>query len=206
MTYNDLAQIPLSEWIQIAVAIVTPLIARIWFLISQKKPKLMWTARHGFTFLVPNATASEKVEERSNQVPAVNAPRFFNIDTIGFYFHNAGRAPVRNMELIFNYRPEHFEFWPPIMYTEKYISDNRFFVIQIDNLGPKVFFNLELLGQNEIPRLIRVTSDEGDIFSKEFSFEPKPHKALIALLLTLISIGLATTAYFATGILFKIIF
>ncbi|WP_373088945.1 hypothetical protein [Sneathiella sp.] len=203
MTYQDLAQMSLAQWIQIFAAIAAPIVAHIWVSIIKKKPALIWTARHQFFFLVPASDANTPNDtEQNSEVEADNLD-FIHYQTMGFFFLNKGRASALNIEIIFNFKPEHFEFWPPIAYETTLNPDNRF-IINIDRLGPKSNFNLELLGRRDPPKIVRVISEDGETYLREFSFEPKPSNAILAVCIIIFGIGLATTAYFTAGLIINL--
>lgn len=121
----------------------------------QPKASIIWGTSHGFTFLLPQH------QPTPSTTPPASAPRLNSIQTGGVLVRNNGRAPAKNVEFYFNYRPEHYQIWPVIQHTTNETPDGRF-VIKIDFLKEKEFFNIELIqGNAPLPEILSVRALEG---------------------------------------------
>jgi len=205
MTIIDVTTFTSSDWIQLVLALFAPLATHVWFRFLEKKPNLIWTGRHGFLFLVPateqKAEAKATESKESGGSTKRNPYRYY---TRGYHFRNAGGASVTNLEIIFNYKPEHFELHEPLKYSEHLNPDGRF-IIQIDKLAPKSHFDLELLSAFELPSIARVGSDSGDAAAKNFNFIPNPSVPFKVFAIGAMIIGIFVAAYLAIGLIIDFI-
>ena len=142
--------IPFLKEPNILAALITFALEIIRRNFVQPKASIIWGATHGFTFLLP-----------SNQSTEPHTPKLNSIQTGGVLVRNNGRAPARNVEFYFNYKPEHYQIWPIIQHTTDETPDGRF-VIKIDFLKEKEFFNIELIqGNSNLPEILSVRALEG---------------------------------------------
>ncbi len=115
-----------------------------WF---QPKVKIIWSEPHEWTFLV--------------RPPGHPAEPLFNVHTRSVYVQNIGRQPAEGVEVIFNWQPDNYNLWPILPHTTEYMEDGRF-IIRANNLGRQEWFQIEMLGTNNLPATVRVRSREGD--------------------------------------------
>lgn len=81
---------------------------------------------------------------------------------------NLGRKAASNVEIIFNKKPDFYDFSPKINYSEKAQAD--FFIITLQNLGPKEFTTLQMLSyETHAPVLQNIRSDGGQ--AKNLNFQ-----------------------------------
>lgn len=111
----------------------------------QPRAKLLWSQIHGFLFLVPVSDPTQ---------PHVN------YHTSSHMITNAGRETAKDIELILNFQPEHFEISPPLSYRGDLNPDDRF-IIHLDMLGARDFFSLHMIGSLPLPSLLRVRCSNG---------------------------------------------
>lgn len=79
--------------------------------IFQPRASILWGISHGFSFSVPQNQGGEML-----------------LHTGSIVVRNAGRAPAKDIEFYFNYKPEHFQIWPVIQHTTALTTDGRFLV------------------------------------------------------------------------------
>ena len=114
--------------------------------ILQPSSKVVWSTTHGFNFHVP-------VLDPDN--PEKYLPNKASYFTQTIFVQNTGKGTAEDVELIFNYKPEHFQIWPITPYKEEIHKDNRF-SLRVEHLSPRENFSVELLGTHELPRLLRI--------------------------------------------------
>lgn len=73
---------------------------------------------------------------------------------------NLGRKPAENVELVHRQRPDHFQFHPPIRYTEETGPDDSH-ILRIESLGAKEFVSLQLLSYKTAPEIMSIRSKDG---------------------------------------------
>ncbi|TNE60262.1 MAG: hypothetical protein EP340_00080 [Alphaproteobacteria bacterium] len=133
----------------------------------QPKSKVVWSPTHGFVFSVPAVNEASEVSsadaatEEPEQMSLPSVPsRTVNYYTNTIFVQNVGRGPAEQVELIFNFRPAHLQVWPLIPFVMNPVQDGRW-SLEIENLAPKEFFSIELLGLIEPPDLLYVRSKTG---------------------------------------------
>jgi hypothetical protein len=140
---------------EIISVVLTALLAGIARFL-QPSTKLLWGASHGFTFLLPPQGTPP-----GNPTP---------LETGTVFIQNMGRKPAENIEVVLNFRPQHFQIWPALNYEAILAAENHF-VIKIENLGPREHTTLEMLSANaNLPATLRVRSPLGD--AKKVPFAP----------------------------------
>jgi len=73
---------------------------------------------------------------------------------------NVGRQPATNIEIVYQVRPDHFQFSTQIDFSEVTTPTGEH-VIKIPSLGPQEHINLQLLSYTNYPILLNVRSAEG---------------------------------------------
>jgi len=143
------------------------------------KSRVIIGARHEFTFLL-----------RANE----QQPQARLIRTRDVTVQNMGRGVARSVDIIFNYRPEHFEIWPSVRFTESVNPDNRF-IIRVDRLNPRQYVQIEMLSGNELPRLMEVSYEGGQGVEKDTAWIIRPKKAIVFSIFSLALFGLFCLIY-----------
>ncbi len=114
--------------------------------------RVIWGDTHGFTFLIPQRGQDDG---RPAAIPNLA------VNTKSIFVRNAGRKIAKNIEIYFNYKPEHFEIWPVIKYDTEVLEDNRF-VVKIEFLQKKEFFTIEAIHTNNaFPEVQNVRAEVG---------------------------------------------
>lgn len=119
--------------------------------IFRAKAKLQLGVPHIFTFMVDVPL----LDDEGNQIAPTQA-----VNTISHLIINAGKESATNIEILFNWKPQHLNLWPPIHYEERTEKDDRY-VLLFDNLAPQEQIKCELLSINtDLPELLNVRSKE----------------------------------------------
>ncbi|MBM5574086.1 hypothetical protein GKO28_06920 [Deefgea sp. CFH1-16] len=181
----------ISQHIKEIVSIVIPFIA--WFLNVgiKAKPKLIWSSPHAFTFLINEPVYNDQVAQ--NQSACTGSIKVIN----------TGRETAKNVELIFNFKPQFVNLWPIRKYTDSTTDDNRYFMV-FDTLNPKEEIGIEILSVNrDLPSLLTVRSSECMAENVYFMWIPfvEPWKVNVARFLMLI--GFSASLY---GIIYALQF
>lgn len=167
------------EWAKdpeiIAVLLTTVVAVAQYFL--RPKARTVWADSHQFTFLLPP-------QNNMNSI-------LLNTRTV--FISNIGRASAENIEIYFNYKPEHFEIYPTCNYNYIENPDGHFCII-IPNLGPKENFSIELLQTGrESPSLLRVrTPAQGECRMVFMRHQQVYSNKVNYSILTLLILGLYT--------------
>lgn len=150
------------------------------------RPKLIYNIRHAFTYLlelpVPGPDGQQVISKQS-------------IQTASVAIRNEGSEAAHNVEISFNWKPQHYNIWPQRPATEVPFQNDRF-ALKFDSLAPGEECNIELLAANfAIPAITSLRSDEtqGRIVQMEtIRLLPAPVKFAIGALLC---VGFATLFY-----------
>jgi hypothetical protein len=171
----------LSEPLQrsLVPALLTAVITFVGRLLTPRS-RIKWGVSHGFVFGVPQVPAAAAEGEDSAQRAG-----FIQYHTNAVFVQNVGRATAEQVEVHFNYKPEHMQIWPTLNYESATNPEGRFTVV-VANLGAREHFTLELLSVRPLPDVLRVRSKAGEgrqvgIAPSEV-FQPWVKKLLIVLL------------------------
>lgn len=139
---------------------------------------VVWSSLHEFTFRIPQP------ENPPGQL----------LRTQSIVVHNLGRRRAVNVEVIFNYRPEHFEIWPQIRYETSTNPDGRF-IVSFPTLGRREFVNVELLSSIDLPAVLNVRSDDAPSKSVQVTFNRKLPAWVLRGLQLLVILGAFSVVY-----------
>ncbi|MDR9777379.1 hypothetical protein RJJ65_33030 [Rhizobium hidalgonense] len=120
------------------ITIVTIVLTQI----ALAKGRLRWANRHQHSFLLPNA--------------GPNGTQLL-INTREIWVTNTGRAAVEDIEIVFNWEPQHFEIWNPREYSQAHLLNGRF-SLKVPTLAGKEFFSVALLSTAPLPEIVNVRS------------------------------------------------
>ena len=146
----------------------------------QPKSRIAWATQHTMTYFAKSGEDAVKIQ------------------TTTLWIKNTGRGIAENVELILNFRPQHFQIWPVIAYSEEDNPDGRF-IIRFNHLGRLEVVSVHLLAANgDNPEALNVRWKDG--VGREIILEPAVSyelwvKIVVSLLLLM---GLFSTFYFAT--------
>jgi hypothetical protein len=151
----------LLEYPQVLAALLTfglGLILQVALQVFAAKPRLRWGITSDTVFLVPSTdhqVVPVATDEPSLTDPALIARHeVYRSRTI--WLENSGTAIAEEVELAFNWRPQHIEWFPHIPTTVVRQPDNRY-ILTVSRLNPKEGINFSLLSLNEEhPNLMHV--------------------------------------------------
>lgn len=173
------------------ISILVPLIT--WFLnIWSKKSKLIWTSPHSFLYLIREVIK----DAEGNDIEITK-----KVSTASIRVINRGQVTLNQIELAFNWEPQHINMWPIRHFVPNKTKDGRFFMT-FGNLAPKEEIGLEILsvGQ-ELPALLQVRSAECIAENVPLVwYQPMP-KWKINVIRLMILIGCSSTIYLVILIL-----
>ena len=115
--------------------------------IIRPKSKIIYGFPHAFTYFVKN--------KNKNQTKSA----LFYTNSI--WIKNSGRTTATKIQIILNYKPDHYEFSQAPQYLETENPDGRF-IVTIDFLAPKEETTMEMLSSNkENPLILNVKFSNG---------------------------------------------
>lgn len=130
---------------QIAQALIIAAILGIFARILTPKGKLVWGVSHQHHYRMPKFGESGT----------------FPVVTQQIWFQNLGRLSIDNIEIVLNWRPQHFEIWDPRHYEQAQTPDGRF-VIKIPSLNKTEAFTVSMIDTiNDLPAVINVRWNGG---------------------------------------------
>lgn len=103
---------------------------------------------------------------------------------------NLGRKTATDVEIIHQTRPDFFQFSTAVAFEESE-NPNGEHVIRVKHLGPKEFFNLQLMSYKTQPRLLNIRSAEGPATEIQIQLQRQIPKWLqkVAVVLLLVGAG-----------------
>lgn len=118
------------------IAVLTALVTRFF----TPRGKVIWAVSHQHHYRVPN----------------LNNGGFFPVVTQQVWFQNVGRSPIQELEIVLNWKPQHFEIWDPRKWDGEHLSDGRW-VIRVPSLNAREFFTLSMIDTiNDLPAVLNV--------------------------------------------------
>jgi hypothetical protein len=154
-----------------ASAIIAALFAR--------RPRVVWSKAHQSTFRF-------KLNEGEK-------PLYFYTSEI--WVKNMGHAQAKNLEVVLNFKPRHYEIWTPRKFTEEFLADDHL-ALTFETLGPNDEFEISMLSIDvETPLIIEVRHEAGLASETKMQTTPKLGTFLIIVLATLILVGFAVILY-----------
>lgn len=123
------------------LAVVTALVGR-WL---TARGRLVWAVSHQHWY----------------RMPRLDQDGTFPVITQQIWFQNVGRAAIDAVEIVLNWRPQHFEIWSPRQFETSTLADGRF-VLQIPSLAGQEHFTISMIDTvRELPAVINVRSKAG---------------------------------------------
>ena len=137
-----------------------PIIVLIVGNLLRAKAKLQLGVLHTFTFIVDEP----QFDNEGNQISPKQT-----VHTSSHLIINTGKDSTTNIEIMFNWKPQYVNIWPPRHYDETTENDGRY-ILLFNNLAPGEQIKCELFSINaELPPLINARSKEcvAEVLSKE---------------------------------------
>lgn len=173
-------------------ALTVSVLGTIFARLIQPKAKLIHSERHHFHYILqePIRDATGKVVKPTQTVIV----RSYSVS-------NTGKSTATNVELVFNWKPSHFNVWPLRHYTTRDHPDGRFSLV-LENLAPKEVFGMELLSVNvDLPVLCNVRSEQTESVERPMILQiiyPGWARAVVGWLMFA---GLVTSIYLLLALL-----
>lgn len=124
------------------IAAITAVAARLF----TPKGRLIWGVSHQHHYRMPNL-------EKGDTFPVV---------TQQVWFQNTGRSAINDIEIILNWKPQHFEIWDPRNWDAGYTPDKRF-LLKIPSLNRGESFTLSMIDTiNDLPMVLGVRWHGGE--------------------------------------------
>ena len=154
--------------------------------------RLFHSIRHQFHYILNTPIVDESgIQVRPTQSVVVQSLSIVN----------AGRAPAKGVEIVFNWRPSYVNTWPIRKYEEFDHPDGRY-SIHLDNLAPKESFGLELLCVNmELPNVITARSQETESRPRSMMLQVHYSNWFNGIVAALMFSGIIATVYAILSIL-----
>jgi hypothetical protein len=110
------------------------------------KGKLVWSVSHQHHYSVPN------VAEKGGAFP---------VRTQQIWVQNVGRKAIEDVEIVLNWKPQHYEIWNPRHFTPGTLPDGRH-SLRFPNLSSYEFFRLSLLDTfTDLPVVVAIRWKDG---------------------------------------------
>lgn len=130
---------------QTAQALIIAAVIGIFARIFTPKGKLVWGVSH----------------QHHYRMPRLGESGTFPVVTQQIWFQNLGRLSIENVEIVLNWKPQHFEIWDPRSYEQALTPDGRF-VIKIPSLNRTEAFTVSMIDTiNDLPAVINVRWNGG---------------------------------------------
>ena len=120
---------------EILAVVIAAILAGLGALIVRfviSRGKIGWGISHQCAFTLPNQPQNVVVYTRQ------------------LWVQNIGWSVARQVEIIFNFKPGHFEVWPQTPSSEHAIQTNRY-LLRFDNLNPRQHVTVMLMQIDQAP-------------------------------------------------------
>lgn len=125
--------------------IVLAIFAEILRRVFTPKGRVVWAVSHQHHFILPAQ------------------PQHINVRIRDIWIQNIGRDVSKNMQVVINFPPQHYDIWPPMNFTQAELPDGRL-VVTLDSLAVREFVQIsffESRANMELPDIVNVRSDDG---------------------------------------------
>jgi len=136
------------ELVSGATAILATVLASLILRYLGGAAKILYAQLRSFTFYIPFDAAQDATATL--------------ICVQSFLVQNAGRKAAGSVELIWNYRPFHFEVWPVVPYEIDVVQNGRF-ILRFPSMSPKENLEIELIGRGSLPDLVNVRASTAKV-------------------------------------------
>jgi hypothetical protein len=159
-----------------------------------------------FGFLIRHTFAARSktvwgVADRNHFLVPQTDGRILSIYTATVLVKNVGRKPAENVQVTFNYAPEHFEVFPHLHYSKSVRQDGRL-IFSFPKVHAKELLRIPLLNAGlELPAITDVRSDTGQATRLEFYSERVLPAWFRSCVLVVFLAGLSSVLYAAVRFL-----
>jgi len=164
----------------VLIVIATTMVGRL----LTARGRLFWSISHQHVYLIRNLDSGN-----------------FPVRTQQISVQNFGRVPLKDVEVVLNYPPQHFEIWAPRQYDTKQMPDNRLAII-IPNIAGNETLSISMLDTiSELPVVVNVRSESGLGRQIDMMTVIRFPRWVYSLVYLLIIIGISTVCYFLLEIM-----
>lgn len=143
------------------------------------RPRLVWSKTHQNSFRLK----SEKDER----------PLYINTSEI--WVKNLGRSQARQVEVVLNFRPQHYQVWTPRKCKEEVLADDRL-SLTFDTLGPNDELEISMLDSfADTPNVLEVRHEAGLANEEKMQTNIQPGRFTIVALSMVFLMGLILIFY-----------
>lgn len=159
----------------IILAVASAIIAAVF----ATRPRVVWSKAHQSTF---------RLKSKDGEKPLY-------VYTSEIWIKNLGRAQAKQLEIVLNFKPRHYEIWTPRKCTEELLADDRL-ALTFETLGPHDEFQISMFETDiDTPKVIEVRHEAGLAKEAEMQTTPKPGTFLILVVVTLLLAGFGLILY-----------
>ncbi len=134
-----------DEVLAVVIAAMLSIVIAIVGRVISPRGRVKWAVTHQYSFLThpnPPSSAPQQPSAPSSAAPQTTQPVLVHTRTI--WVQNVGRATVEDIEIIFNYRPHHFEIWPQRQFRETTNPAGNL-LISVNGLNPREWITITML-------------------------------------------------------------
>jgi len=165
-----------DTYVQTAVlSLVSAIVAALF----ATRPRVVWSKAHQSSF---------RFKPNESEQP-------FYVHTSEIWIKNSGRAQAKQLEVVLNFRPQHYEIWTPRKCKEELLADDRL-SLTFETLGPQDEFEISMLNTfGETPNVIEVRHEVGLAKEAEMQTTAKPGTFTLLIFLGLSLAGFILILY-----------
>ena len=181
-----------QTYIKEILTVVVPLVMLAISQMIAPRTRLMQGVRHSWNMLIEQPQFNDKGEAIGKQSL---------VRAASVQFVNTGKSPATDVEVTFNWRPQHLNVWPSRHYTEAQTSDGRF-TLKVGTIPPKAMIGIEIMAVNgELPAIASAHCKECTAKSIELApSEVHPRWKLLAVGWFIV-VGFCATVYLGLALL-----
>lgn len=146
-----------KEIVSVVVSIGTILVNRL----PKGKSQLICAQRHSSNFVL-----REVIRDDGSKIPG------FSVRTQSYFVRNDGKEPLTGIELVWNWKPEGTNLWPPRPYADHIENDGRY-SISIKTMSPREEILFEMITFGEMPNMVICRCDQSMARHVELNFFEK---------------------------------
>lgn len=159
--------------------LVLSLVSAIIAAVFATRPRVVWSKAHQSSF---------RLKPKEGEKPLY-------IYTSEIWIKNSGRAQARQLEVVLNFTPQHYEIWTPRKCKEELLADDRL-CLTFETLGPQDEFEISMLSSSgETPNVIEVRHEAGLAKETEMQTTAKPGTFFLIIIVTLFLVGFVLILY-----------
>jgi hypothetical protein len=174
------------------IALVVPFLALFLNNRLQPRARLVQGIRHASTLLLDEPTLA-------NDGKIIDSKKIVRFAQISFV--NTGSEPATNLQITFNWKPQHYSLWPHRKFSVDTSPDDRFTILA-GTLPPKDSIAIDILTVNgELPAITSAQCDECTAKNMPLAAQEVHPTWKLATACWFMAVGLGATVYFMISIL-----